>query len=295
MLAWESKFTEEATKRMQSLEEAWKQREIQRNKEFELSSRRAKDAENKLKELTRMLENREREVVRAEETIERRKKELERAHVSKTEQLKREYATKEETLEKKVENAIRDQKTSKKERDDATKKAAKLEKQKREIEDMFSEYKKSYFQSDVAKLNSEIATLRPRLESAESALEDASSSRDRFRVQMRKMAAQIVALEREKAQLRDALEKTGGVFPNRAHVAPDSSSLMMDVSSAFRGSESEYRGFGGGDGLREPAALLPPRALLLDVLGEVQHLGRRHEADVLRVVKSHEHRLGAIG
>ena len=45
MLAWESKFTEEATKRMQSLEEAWKQREIQRNKEFELSSRRAKDAE----------------------------------------------------------------------------------------------------------------------------------------------------------------------------------------------------------------------------------------------------------
>jgi len=112
---------------------------------------------------------------------------------------------------------------------------------------MFSEYKKSYFQSDVAKLNSEIATLRPRLESAESALEDASSSRDRFRVQMRKMAAQIVALEREKAQLRDALEKTGGVFPNRAHVAPDSSSLMMDVSSAFRGSESEYRGFGGGD------------------------------------------------
>ena len=247
MLAWESKFTEEATKRMQSLEEAWKQREIQRNKEFELSSRRAKDAENKLKELTRMLENREREVVRAEETIERRKKELERAHVSKTEQLKREYATKEETLEKKVENAIRDQKTSKKERDDATKKAAKLEKQKREIEDMFSEYKKSYFQSDVAKLNSEIATLRPRLESAESALEDASSSRDRFRVQMRKMAAQIVALEREKAQLRDALEKTGGVFPNRAHVAPDSSSLMMDVSSAFRGSESEYRGFGGGD------------------------------------------------
>jgi hypothetical protein len=55
------------------------------------------------------------------------------------------------------------------------------------------------------------------------------------------------------------------------------------------------RGFGGGDGLREPAALLPPRALLLDVLGEVQHLGRRHEADVLRVVKSHEHRLGAIG
>ena len=102
---------------------------------------------------------------------------------------------------------------------------------------MFSEYKKSYFQSDVAKLNSEIATLRPRLESAESALEDASSSRDRFRVQMRKMAAQIVALEREKAQLRDALEKTGGVFPNRAHVAPDSSSLMMDVSSAFRGSE----------------------------------------------------------
>ena len=55
------------------------------------------------------------------------------------------------------------------------------------------------------------------------------------------------------------------------------------------------RGFGGGDGLREPAALLPPRALLLDVLGEVQHLGRRHEADVLRVVKSHQHRLGAIG
>ena len=55
------------------------------------------------------------------------------------------------------------------------------------------------------------------------------------------------------------------------------------------------RGFGGGDGLREPAALLPPRALLLDVLGEVQHLGRRHEPDVLRVVKSHEHRLGAIG
>jgi hypothetical protein len=237
MLAWERKFTEEATKRMQSLEEAWKQREIQRNKEFEVSSRRAKDAENKLKELTRMLENREREVIRAEETIERRKKELERAHVSKAEQLKREYASKEETLEKKVENAIRDQKTSKKERDDATKKAAKLEKQKREIEDMFSEYKKNYFQSDVAKLNSEIATLRPRLESAESALEDASSSRDRFRVQMRKMAAQIVALEREKAQLRDALEKTGGVFPNRAHVAPDSSSLMMDLSNTLRESE----------------------------------------------------------
>ena len=237
ILAWERKFTEEATKRMQSLEEAWKQREIQRNKEFELSSRRAKDAENKLKELTRMLENREREVIRAEETIERRKKELERAHVSKAEQLKREYASKEETLEKKVENAIRDQKTSKKERDDATKKAAKLEKQKREIEDMFSEYKKNYFQSDVAKLNSEIATLRPRLESAESALEDASSSRDRFRVQMRKMAAQIVALEREKAQLRDALEKTGGVFPNRAHVAPDSSSLMMDLSNTLRESE----------------------------------------------------------
>ena len=137
MLAWESKFTEEATKRMQSLEEAWKQREIQRNKEFELSSRRAKDAENKLKELTRMLENREREVVRAEETIERRRKELERAHVSKTEQLKREYATKEETLEKKVENAIRDQKTSKKERDDATKKAAKLEKQKARLKTCF--------------------------------------------------------------------------------------------------------------------------------------------------------------
>ena len=102
---------------MQSLEEAWKQREIQRNKEFEVSSKRAKDAENKLKELTRMLENHEREVIRAEETIERRKKELERAHNSKTEQLNREYASKEETLEKKVDNAIRDQKTSKKERD----------------------------------------------------------------------------------------------------------------------------------------------------------------------------------
>ena len=242
MLAWESKFTEEATKRMQSLEEAWKQREIQRNKEFEVSSKRAKDAENKLKELTRMLENREREVIRAEETIERRKKELERAHNSKTEQLNREYASKEETLEKKVDNAIRDQKTSKKERDDAMKKAAKLEKQKREVEEMFSEYKKNYFQSDVAKLNSEIATLRPRLESAENALEDASSSRDRFRVQMRKMAAQIVALEREKAQLRDALEKTGGVFPNRAHVAPDSSSLMMNLSKAYRGSERDYVG-----------------------------------------------------
>ena len=242
MLAWESKFTEEATKRMQSLEEAWKQREIQRNKEFEVSSKRAKDAENKLKELTRMLENREREVIRAEETIERRKKELERAHNSKTEQLNREYASKEETLEKKVDNAIRDQKTSKKERDDAMKKAAKLEKQKREVEEMFSEYKKNYFQSDVAKLNSEIATLRPRLESAENALEDASSSRDRFRVQMRKMAAQIVALEREKAQLRDALEKTGGVLPNRAYLAPDSSSLMMDLSKAYRGSERDYVG-----------------------------------------------------
>ena len=242
MLAWESKFTEEATKRMQSLEEAWKQREIQRNKEFEVSSKRAKDAENKLKELTRMLENREREVIRAEETIERRKKELERAHNSKTEQLNREYASKEETLEKKVDNAIRDQKTSKKERDDAMKKAAKLEKQKREVEEMFSEYKKNYFQSDVAKLNSEIATLRPRLESAENALEDASSSRDRFRVQMRKMAAQVVALEREKAQLRDALEKTGGVLPNRAYLAPDSSSLMMDLSKAYRGSERDYVG-----------------------------------------------------
>jgi centrosomal protein CEP120 len=54
---------------------------------------------------------------------------------------------------------------------------------------------------------------------------------------MRKMAAQIVALEREKAQLRDALEKTGGVFPNRAHVAPDSSSLMMDLSNTLRESE----------------------------------------------------------
>ena len=216
MLAWESKFTEEATKRMQSLEEAWKQREIQRNKEFELSSRRAKDAENKLKELTRMLENREREVVRAEETIERRKKELERAHVSKTEKLNREYATKEETLEKKVENAIRDQKTSKKERDDATKKAAKLEKQKREIEDMFSEYKKSYFQSDVAKLNSEIATLRPRLESAESALEDASSSRDRFRVQMRKMAAPDCCVERRRRSYEGARWRKPEVFSRTA-------------------------------------------------------------------------------
>ena len=246
MLAWESKFTEEATKRMQSLEEAWKQREIQRNAEFENSTKRAKEAEHKLKELTRMLESREREVIRAEETIERRKKELERAHTSKHEQLKREYASKEETLEKKVENALRDQKASKKERDDAAKKAAKLEKQKREIEDMFSEYKKNYFQSDVAKLNSEIATLRPRLESAENALEDASSSRDRFRVQMRKMAAQIVALEREKAQLRDALEKTGGKFPNRAHVAPDSShildlSLREDFSYTNNNDETAYK------------------------------------------------------
>ena len=111
---------------------------------------------------------------------------------------------------------------------------------------MFSEYKKSYFQSDVAKLNSEIATLRPRLESAESALEDASSkSRPLSSPNAKNGCADCCVSARRRSY--EALEKTGGVFPNRAHVAPDSSSLMMDVSSAFRGSESEYRGFGGGD------------------------------------------------
>jgi hypothetical protein len=63
---------------------------------------------------------------------------------------------------------------------------------------------------------------------------------------MRKMAAQIVALEREKAQLRDALEKTGGKFPNRAHVAPDSShildlSLREDFSYTNNNDETAYK------------------------------------------------------
>ena len=145
---------------------------------------------------------------------------------------------------------------------------------------MFSEYKKSYFQSDVAKLNSEIATLRPRLESAESALEDASSSRDRFRVQMRKMAADCCVRTREGSATRRVGEN-GGVFPNRAHVAPDSSSLMMDVSSAFEEAKVSTATSSGTFLLRVRVKI--PRKLLL-LFGRSlrrSHRPRSKEKDLL--------------
>ena len=215
--------------RMKILEDEWRRHETQRAREAEEGANRLRIMEKKLQEAAVALESRERKLVELEENFDHRKHKLERETSRASEEAKDSIRRNQETSEHRVEMEKQKAREAIRERDSLHRRLEHADAQLIELESSFAAHKKAQLETNEAALQAEISRLVPRCEAAEAQAAEESESKERYKNQLTKMARQVVALERERAHLRRAIERAGLNVSSRSHVAPSANEFMNEM------------------------------------------------------------------
>ena len=207
---WTASMRARESERMEALEGEWRRREAQRETEHRRASSDAAALEKRLSASLASVEERERRLVAAEESLSVRR-EAERREMAQrmseaqhaVRRLQQECEHQLEMEKGRTADVERQKEALERRVEEADARAAAVEK-------AFHGYKKQHLESSEATLHAEIAKLQQKTADAEQKERDATSSRDRFKTQIQKMAKQVVALERERTYLRAALANVGG-------------------------------------------------------------------------------------
>jgi len=256
--------------RMRILEDEWRRHEARRNRETEEATQRLRTMEKKLQQAAAALEGRERKLVELEEHFEHRKHKLERETSRVREEAKDSVERNQETCAHKVEIERQKAREAIRERDAIHRRLEHAEANLTQIEAAFAAHKKASLETNEATLQAEVSRLAPRCEAAEARAEEEAVLKERYKKQLTKMARQVVALERERAHSRRAMERAGLNLSHRSQMAPSANEFMNDIlsgdgedSDAFmRGFKADVaavsmNGTSGGDNVAKPQVARP--------------------------------------
>jgi len=289
--------------RMRILEDEWRRHEARRNREMEEATQRLRTMERKLQQAAAALEGRERKLVELEEHFEHRKHKLERETSRVREEAKDSVERNQETCNHKVEIERQKAREAIRERDAIHLRLEHAEANLTQIEVAFAAHKKASLETNEATLQAEVSRLAPRCEAAEARAEEEAALKERYKKQLTKMARQVVALERERAHSRRAMERAGLNLSHRSQMAPSANEFMNDILSGDgEDSDAFMRGFKadvaavsmngtiGGDNVAKPQVARPnlravedyrmPLPSKLDKIDEEAGGGAKGEKDV---------------
>lgn len=229
---------------MRILEDEWRRHEARRNRETEEATQRLRTMERKLQQAAAALEGRERKLVELEEHFEHRKHKLERETSRVREEAKDSVERNQETCNHKVEIERQKAREAIRERDAIHRRLEHAEANLTQIEAAFAAHKKASLETNEATLQAEVSRLAPRCEAAEARAEEEAALKERYQKQLTKMARQVVALERERAHSRRAMERAGLNLSHRSQMAPSANEFMNDMLSGDgEDSDAFMRGF----------------------------------------------------
>jgi len=231
---YEEMRTKEST-RMKILEDEWRRHESRRARETEEAAKRSHAMEKKLHEVAIALENRERKLVELEETFEHRRHKLERETSRLREEATDSVRRNQETCNHRLEMEKQKAREALRERDALQRRLEHAETQLLEVESAFAAHKKAHLETNEAAMQAELSRLAPRCEAAEAQVAEEMEAKERYKEQLSKMARQVVALERERAHLRRAIERAGLNVSGRAHVAPSTNEFLNEMLSGENG------------------------------------------------------------
>ena len=236
---YEEMRTKELT-RMKILEDEWRRHESRRAREAEEAAKRSHAMEKKLHEVAIAFENRERKLVELEETFEHRKHKLERETSRLREEAADSVRRNQETCNHRVEMEKQKAREALRERDALHRRLEHAETQLLEVESAFAAHKKAHLETNEAAMQAELSRLAPRCEAAEAQVTEELEAKERYKEQLSKMARQVVALERERAHLRRAIERAGLNVSGRAHAAPSANEFLHEVLSGENGEADAF-------------------------------------------------------
>ena len=224
--------------RMNILEDEWRRHETRRAREAEEGANRVRVLEKKLHEAAMSLETRERKLIELEENFDHRKHKLERETSVAREEAKDAIRRHQEACEHRLEMEKQKAREAIRERDSLHRRLEHAEAQLMEVQSAFAAHKKASLETNEAALQAEISRLLPRCEAAEAHAIEEAESKERYKSQLTKMARQVVALERERAHLRRAVERAGLNVSTRMQVAPSANEFMNEML-AGEGAEAD--------------------------------------------------------
>lgn len=194
--------------------------------------------EKKLHEAAMSLETRERKLIELEENFDHRKHKLERETSAAREEAKDAIRRHQEACDHRLEMEKQKAREAIRERDSLHRRLEQAEAQLLEVQSAFAAHKKASLETNESTLQAELSRLIPRCEAAEAHAIEEAESKERYKSQLTKMARQVVALERERAHLRRAVERAGLNVSTRMQVAPSANEFMNEIL-AGEGAEAD--------------------------------------------------------